>query len=175
MINKNILDRELFIKKISSVLLKNDIRNKTKKSNILINKLPSDQYIHICVDLNEIATMNTINMALFLDKYKKRILTTINLIATKETTLDDIYESSTNKPNKINNNHTRKRRSQKKGIYKSTITILTENKNKKLLRLLIKSVKTHTHIVNRHTKKYMKTIKTEIEEMYNSIRSTIIY
>jgi hypothetical protein len=41
MINKNILDRELFINKISSVLLKNDIRNKTKKSNIMINKLPS--------------------------------------------------------------------------------------------------------------------------------------
>jgi hypothetical protein len=33
--------------------------------------------------------MNTINMAHFLDKYKKRILTTINLIANKETTLDD--------------------------------------------------------------------------------------
>ena len=89
MINKNILDRELFIKKISSVLLKNDIQNKTKKSNILINHLPSDQYIHICVDLNEIATMNTINMAHFLDKYLKRILTSINLIASKETTLDD--------------------------------------------------------------------------------------
>ena len=28
---KNILDRELFIEKISSVLLKNDIRKKTKK------------------------------------------------------------------------------------------------------------------------------------------------
>ena len=41
MINKNILDRELFIEKISSVLLKNDIRKKTKKSNILISKLPS--------------------------------------------------------------------------------------------------------------------------------------
>ena len=33
MINKNILDRELFIKKISSVLLLNDQVNKTKKSN----------------------------------------------------------------------------------------------------------------------------------------------
>ena len=28
----------------------NDIRNKPKKSNILNNKLPSNQYIHICVD-----------------------------------------------------------------------------------------------------------------------------
>lgn len=58
-------------------------------SNILINKLPSDQYIQICVDLNEIATMDTINMAHFLDKYLKRILTTIDLIAAKETTLDN--------------------------------------------------------------------------------------
>ena len=89
MINKNILDRELFIKKISSVLLLNDQMNKTKKSNIFFKKLPSDQYIQICVDLNEIATMNTINMAHFLDKYLKRILSAINLIASKETTLDD--------------------------------------------------------------------------------------
>ena len=120
MINKNILDRELFINKISSVLLLNDIKNKTKKSNILINKLPSDQNIQICVDRNEIATMNLINMAHFLDKYLKRILTTIDLIAAKETTLDNIYESSINKPNKINNmylNHTRKKRSLKKGIF----------------------------------------------------------
>ena len=50
MINKNILDRELFIEKISSVLLKNDIRKKTKKSNILISKLPFYSNIHICVD-----------------------------------------------------------------------------------------------------------------------------
>ena len=33
--------------------------------------------------------MNLINMAHFLHKYLKRILTTINFIASKETTLDD--------------------------------------------------------------------------------------
>jgi len=178
MINKNILDRELFIKKISSILLKNDILNKTKKSNILINKLPFYQNIHICVDINELSTNNTINMAHFLQKYKQRILTTINLIASKETTLDDIYESSTSKINKINNmsiTNIRKIRTPKKGIYKSTITILTDNLNKKLLRLLNKSVKNHTRIVNMHTKKYMKTINTEIKEINNLIISTILY
>ena len=98
------------------------------------------------------------------------------MIANKETTLEDIYESSTKKINKINNmskNNIRLIRTPKKGIYKSTITILTENLNKKLLRLLNKSVKTHTRIVNLHTKKYMKTINTEIIDMNKMIASMI--
>ena len=66
-------------------------------------------------------------------------------------------------------------RTPKKGIYKSTITILTDNLNKKLLRLLNKSVKNHTRIVNLHTKTYIWTINTEIKEINNLIISMIHY
>lgn len=44
-INKNILDRDLFIKKISSILIKKDIINKTKKSKAIIEKLPYATHI----------------------------------------------------------------------------------------------------------------------------------
>ncbi len=67
-----------------------------------------------------------------------------------------------------------KLRTPKKGRYKSTITILTENKNKKLLRLLNKSIKSYDKTVIKYTKKYMRTINEEIKEMNKIINSTII-
>ena len=99
---KNIWFWDLFIKKISSVLVKKDLINKTKKSKAIIEKLPFYENINICVDENEISNIDVTNLSYFISQYKKRILTTINMIPNKEITLEEIYELSDNKKNNKN-------------------------------------------------------------------------